>query len=384
MRGWRRRLVGLAGFLMFSWPAVRVLAASWVVADARTGAILAEADGDRVAAGGAAVHLLILLSAFEQAKLGILPLDVPVSVDAQSLAELAGRRTEPVRLSGQRTYLLSDLLKAVFLTRSDLAAVAAAEAMWGSRETAIEALNERAARLGLHATRVVTLFREDPSNTTTPHDLARLGHVLLQDCAEVRRWGQLRGIPFDDGRLVLGNQHLAPAVPGTWAFFDRFAEPKKKKVLQRAGILLREENGLELLGVWLGEDEVAAALSELVGVLQDILARYEPVSMVRAGDPLKIAVTVEGGTEPAIVPIAAEDVRIAVPKGTETQVELLMQVPSVVTAPVARGEQLGEVVVRLGGRVVAVVPAVSPKTVGSRGVRSAEVQLPKRTGVGVQ
>jgi D-alanyl-D-alanine carboxypeptidase len=121
-----------------------------------------------------------------------------------------------------------------------------------------------------------------------------------------------------------------------------------------------------------------------VGVLQDTLARYEPVSMVRAGDPLKIAVTVEGGTEPAIVPIAAEDVRIPVPKGTETQVELLMQVPSVVTAPVARGEQLGEVVVRLGGRVVAVVPAVSPKTVGSRGVRSAEVQLPKRAGVGVQ
>lgn len=361
------------------WAVVSVQklqAASWAVVDVHTGALLLGDRADEAQPARAVHQLLVLLSALEQAKLGMLPLHVPVSVDADTVRELAACSGEPLaKLAANRTYLLSDLLKAVLLSRSNLAAVIAAEAMWGSRENAIEALNERARRMGFAATHVAQLTCEPSANVTTAYELARLVTTLWREHEEVRRWGTLRGFPFDEGRIVLANSHLPPSDVGVWAFYERFLDLRRsKRLFQRSGVLLSEQDGMALVAVRLGAEEVSEAMENLVANLRQAMAEYEPVTVVRAGELVNVTVFVEGGTEPFVVPAAAEEVRIPRRKGHEGHVQVMYQLPSVVTAPLAKGERLGEVVVRFDDRTVAVVPAVSPKTIASRGVRAAGAQ----------
>ncbi len=372
--GWLVRL-GLVLCVSGAVAVSRSQASSWAVVDLRTGALLLGERAEELQPAGAAYQLLVLLSALEQAQLGMLPLDVPVSVDAHTLNELGSRPGEPLRLAANKTYLFSDLLKAVLLSRSDLAAAVAAEAMWGSRDNAVEALNERAQRLGLTSTRVTGLTCEASGNVTTAYEFARLVAVLWREHEELRQWGTLRGFPFDEGRIVVANSHMPPSDVGVWAFYDRFRDSRRRaRLYQRLGALVSEQDGMALVAVRLGVEDVALAMENLIGNLQQVRAEYEPVTVVRAGELLGVRVFVEGGVEPFVVPSAAEEVRIPRRKGTDGRVEVLFQLPSVVTAPVAKGERLGELVVRFDDRAWVVVPAVSPKAIGSRGVRAADVQ----------
>lgn len=373
---WVRLGIGAIGVVASMIGAGRIWAASWVVAVARGSAMLAGEEPSQRYPAGAGYQLLVLLSAFEQAKLGILPLDVPVSVDAATVQEFSQRGHDSLPIASDKTYLLSDLLKAILLARSDLAAAAAAEAMWGYRDAAIEALNERAIRMGLVGTHVSSFSSDDPENVTTAEDLARLAAVLWSDHEEVRRWGTVRGVPFDDGRAVLANQNVLAYRPVSWAFVDRIPHKKaKKRLLQRVTVAVGIGAGMELVAARLGEEDAAVATGELVGSLQRILSDYELLPVVRAGEPLNVKIAVEGGAEPFVVPVAGEDARVPCRRSNGAQVEMFFQLPSAVTAPLTPGERLGEVVVQLDGRVVAVVPAVSPKAVRSEGVRSAGVGL---------
>ncbi|GIW45761.1 MAG: serine-type D-Ala-D-Ala carboxypeptidase [Candidatus Binatia bacterium] len=347
-------------------------AASWAVADLRTGAVLSGDQVDRPEPAGATYQLLVVLSALEQAKLGMLPLDAPVSVDAQTIEEFGRKPGELLKLAAGRPYVLGDLLKAVLLARSDLAAVAAAEAMWGSRDNAVEALNERTRRLGLTVTRWSVLSSDAADNVTSAREVSRLVACLWREHEEVRQWGTLRGFPFDQGRIVLANNHLPPSDVGVWAFYDRFRDVRgKRKSYQRLGVLVSEREGMALGVVQLGVEELANGVPRMVELMRSALAEYEPVTIVREGESLNVRVLVDGGLESSIVPTAARDLKIVRRKGSEPRFQMLFQVPSVVTAPIAKGEQLGEIVVQFEDNVIGVVPAVSPKSVSSQGVRSA-------------
>ena len=69
---------------------------------------------------------------------------------------------------------------------------------------------------------------------------------------------------------------------------------------------------------------------------------------------------VAGGASETVRPIAADEVSYVVRKGQAQDLHVTYQIPSVISAPVAKHQALGEVVVRDRERVVGVVPAVSP------------------------
>ena len=202
--------------------AAQVAPSRTILIDALSGQVLQEQNADAVVRSGSLNQLMILLLSLEEAGMGALPLDVPVTVSATvaSSAPASPVRTPvktkraktlappalPPRLAllSDRAYVLSDLLKAMLLTGSNDAAVAVAEAIAGSETACVELMNARAQRLGMEATRYATITGDGAGDATTARDLARLAHALVQYAA-VLEWSSLNGLPFDQGALLLHN-----------------------------------------------------------------------------------------------------------------------------------------------------------------------------------
>lgn len=370
---WRMWLLGSAIF----WAAANSLAASGVelppgllVVDANSGAFLQGSRADEPRPAGALHQWMVLLAAQEQAALEALPLEAPVAASRETITDWSKNRAEVLRLDPARTYLLSDLLKAVALTGSDLAAVVAAEAMWGSKETALEALNERARHLGLTVTRFSSLRADDPGNVTTAREAALIAVRLVQPSSLLRQWSTLRAIPFDDGRSVLANRNWLPEARFSWGYLDRVGVPPKQ--IARLAAVCAERGDLKLLAVSVGAAPTKDVLANLEQALAAIEHEYEQVQLVRAEEALQIRIEVEGGKQKSVVPIAGQDFALPLRRGMTTQgLQVRYQLPSAVTAPVARGEVLGEVIIEQEGRVLAVIPAVSPVTIEAQGVQAA-------------
>lgn len=355
-----------------SWAGVQngELPLAVLVADANSGAFLQGSHENEPRPAGALHHWMILLAAQEQEALGTLPLDVPVAVSRETVAAWSRNRTEVLRLDPTRTYLLSDLLKAVVLAGSDLAAVVAAEAMWGSKETAVEALNQRGERLGLRVTRFASLHADDPNNITTAQEAALVALRLAREPSLLRHWGALRAIPFDDGRRVLANRNWLPETRFAWGYLDRVHVGPKQ--VARLAAVCAERGDLQLLAVSVGTAPTKVVLSLLEQALAGVGQEYEQVRLVRADEALQVRIEVEGGKQKTVVPVAGQDFSLPVRRGTTTEgLQIRYQLPSAVTAPVIRGEVLGEVIIEQEDRVLAVIPALSPVTIEGQGLQAA-------------
>ena len=114
-----------------------------ILVDAATGQVLEARNADTPCQGAAINQLMLLLLSLEQAELGGLPLDVPVTIGPQASRVSKSRSEEgsgaaSMHLREDQTYLLSDLLKAMLITSADDVAVAVAEAIMRRARTLLE------------------------------------------------------------------------------------------------------------------------------------------------------------------------------------------------------------------------------------------------------
>ena len=84
--------------------------------------------------------------------------------------------------------------------------------------------------------------------------------------------------------------------------------------------------------------------------------------MARRGETLPVRVQVASGS--VIQPVAAEDVRVVVPKRDVSALKIEYDIPSEFSGPLLAGSPIGIVNVSAGGRIVTRVAALSPVSVG--------------------
>jgi D-alanyl-D-alanine carboxypeptidase (penicillin-binding protein 5/6) len=384
--GWRG---GAVVFLIavVAWPGGVVAAGartpSSVLLEATTGEILSATDPDRAVPVGSLYQLMILLLSLEQSELGTLRLNVPVTVSAapRPAARRADMRSRveaasALPLRAERTYLLSDLLKAVAVSGADDAAVAIAEAIAGSLSGCLESMNARAERLGMTATHFGTLaaFQADPraEDRTTARDMARLAHVLA-GYPMVLEWTSLSGLPFADGAALLRNTNpligLVAGVDGMHV--GRAALPRQAA---SSVVLTALRHGLRLIAVNLDAGDSAAQFRTAVDSLEWGFANYERVELVKQGESLNFSVEIDGGAHADVTPLAGETFAVVRHRDEERNFQLRYQLPSMLTAPIERQQQIGEIIVEERGSLLAVIPAVSPVSVPAVGVLSAALR----------
>jgi D-alanyl-D-alanine carboxypeptidase (penicillin-binding protein 5/6) len=339
-----------------------------ILIDAGSGRSLREQDADAPRPLGSLSQLMLLLLSLEQSALGVLPLDVPVTVSSAA-ASNAGVPFRP-----GKTYLLSDLLKAVTIASANDAAVAVAEAIAGSVPACVDLMNARAQRLGMAATRYSSIGTVSPlaaaaPESTTAHDLARLAQALVRHPA-VLEWASLSGVPFDQGSVLLRNTNqLLGAVPGVDGLQTSSVRVRQGGSFSVIASARRGE--LQLVAVVLDAADTSTRYSTAAELLEWGFAHYERIEIIRKGEPVNLPVRVLNGTVSQVTPVAGQTLSLLRRRDDERDLQLRYQLPVAVRAPLHRHQAIGEVIVEEKGQLVAVIPILSPTGVAATSVLSA-------------
>ncbi len=330
-----------------------------LVEDADTGKVLYAYNADMPWPPASMAKMMMLLVAEDQIRAGRVHLNDPVVISANA-AHTGGTR---LGLRTGQVYPLGELMKAALVRSANDAAVAVAEKVGGSVPGCVALMNQKAHSLDLRATHYNTVDGLPPTaghdvDVTDAYDLAAIGRAIIHN-TDLLRWSSQESCPFDNGERMLHNtNHLIGHFDG--------CDGIKTGFTYHAGFNLTataKRGDLRLIAVVLGAPSNPGRFRQAARLLDWGFDNFTALTLARRGEVLPVRVQVASGT--MIQPVAAQDVKVVLPKRDVSEVKIEYDIPSAFNGPLLVGSPIGLVNVRAGGQVLTRVAAISPVSVGT-------------------
>ncbi len=324
--------------------------------EAETGQILFAQNSSKQWPAASLTKMMVALLTLEEIDRGRLSLQTPVTI-SQRASQAGGRA---INLRPGEVFPLEELLQAMVVTSANDAAVAVAERLKGSVNGCVVAMNRRAQELGMNQTRYQTvnglpLTDGTPPDLSSAADMATLARTLVKH-KQILQWTSQHSIPFRDGRVMLPNtNHLVGKVAGVDGLKTGFTYKARFNLVTTA-----QRDQLRLIAVVMGGQSSQLRFRIAADLLEWGFAHFTRLRLIKSGEPVGAEVRVEYGSVSTLQPVAAADAAFLLRKGEGEDFQVSLQLPPVVVAPIARHQVLGELVVRNGTRVLAIIPALSP------------------------
>ena len=302
--------------------------------------------------------MMVALLTFEAIERQEVSLRTPILISQRASNE-GGRK---IYLRKGEEFPLEELLKAMMVTSANDAAIAIAERLYGSVESCVAAMNRRADQLGMQDTLYRTpnglpLKDGTPPDVSSAVDQAALAKTLAQHPL-LLEWTSRNKIPFRAGRVSLPNTNkLVGKVPGVDGLKTGFTNKARYNLVTTA-----QRGSLRLIAVVLGGRSSSLRFRTAANLLEWGFDHFTRMNVVESGKPVG-EVRVEKGSSSTLRPIAAQDASLLMRKEEVEDLKIVPQLPSVVLAPIARDQVLGQVVVQANDRTVAIIPAISPRNI---------------------
>ncbi len=330
-----------------------------IVVERESGRVLFEDNADLPwppASMAKMMTVLVALDAVDESKIS---LDDPVRVSRRA-ASMGGSQ---VFLAEGEVFPLKDLLEATMVPSANDAAMAVAEHVGGSAEAFIERMNDKSQQLGLGNTRFHTVHGLPPGPGQEPdlmsaRDLAAVARALLA-YPSARKWASTSEAGFRGGAFHMRNTNrLLRTMPGAYGVKTGFTAAAGFE-LTAAG----ERDGLDLVAVVLGVPRKGASFERARELLERGFREWVSVHPIEAGSAVGTRVPVAGGSHGIVRGQAVRDVHLLLPRDQARALSIEVKLPGEIEAPVSRGQQIGEVVVRRGDETLAAVPVVADRDV---------------------
>lgn len=331
---------------------------SVILTEASTGRVIFEKNADErrhVASVTKVMTILLTLEAIDEGRVSLED-SVPVS------ARASGMGGSQVFLDANENYKLSDLLKSMIVASANDAAVALAEYLDGAQEAFVRRMNERAAELGLENTHYVNCTGlPAQGHYTTARDVARLSaeldkHPLYYEYSTI--W--MDEIAHKGGRVTqLTNTNRLIRFYDSCDGYKTGSTNEARYCISATA----KKNGMRLIAVVLGTHAGQTRFDEARSMLEYGFSGYQLFSPIKAGDSLDMAVPVRLGGSDQVCVVSGGTSELLLKKGDQGQITLEAALVESVSAPVRKGDVLGEIRVKQGEEVVQAVPAVAGETV---------------------
>lgn len=337
--------------------------AAALLMEADSGQVIFEMNADSPRPVASVTKVMTILLTLEALDAGRLRVDDVVTV-SQGAAGMGGSQ---VLLDVGERQTVGTLLKCMIVGSANDAAVALAEALYGGEDACADAMNRRAAELGMADTHFVNCTGLPAEGQhTTARDVAVMSrqmfsHPLYFDYSNI--W--MEDIDHGDGRVtqLVNTNKLIKLYDG--------CDGGKTGSTNEAGYCVSataERGGMRLVAVVLG----AAAGKERFAIAQQMFdygfANYRRYPVATRGTRIRGGLPVTGGARDTVPLMLDGDLTLLVGKGEEPGVQLVPELPEALAAPVEAGQRVGSVAVRLDGRTLAQIPIVACETVEAKGL----------------
>jgi D-alanyl-D-alanine carboxypeptidase (penicillin-binding protein 5/6) len=337
---------------------VDTIARQVILIDFDTGAVLLEKNHDERMPPSSMSKLMTMYVVFDLLKQGRLRLDqqLPVSERAWRM----GGSKMFVQIGAQVS--IENLARGVIVQSGNDACIVLAEGISGSEQQFAELMNETARRIGLRN----STFRNatgwpDPEHRMTARDLATLARRIITDHPEYYRFYNERSFRWNDISQENRNPTLA-RVAG--------ADGLKTGHTEEAGFGLTASairNGRRLILVVNGLPTMRARAEESERLLEWGFREFDNVVIFRAADTVE-EVPVWLGEKPTVPLVAGRDLVLTLPRQWRRNLQARVRYEAPVPAPIAKGQELGKLVVSGQGVPEMEVPLIAGADVDRLGL----------------
>jgi D-alanyl-D-alanine carboxypeptidase (penicillin-binding protein 5/6) len=340
-------------------PAPPAIAASgYLLIDIDSDAVLAANDPDQRLEPASLTKIMTAYVVFRELRGGSVKLSDQVLVSEKAWKTPGSRMFIEVN----KRVSVEDLLKGMIIQSGNDASVALAEHVAGSEDAFANLMNEHARRLGMENTQFVNATGlPDEQHYTTPHDIARVTEAMIREFPELYKLYSVREFTFNDIRQHNRNKLL-------WR--DESVDGVKTGHTDAAGYCLvasAKRDGMRLVSVVMGTESEKARLKESQSLLNYGFRFYETHRLYGAADRLTRTRVWMGDREEVSLGLA-EALYVTIPRRQYDKLNARTEIRSQLQAPLAKGQQVGEVIVELDGDVITRQPLVTLDEVAEGGI----------------
>ncbi|MBT9382905.1 D-alanyl-D-alanine carboxypeptidase [Pseudooceanicola sp. CBS1P-1] len=349
--------------------------------DVTTHTVLLAKNADEPLPPASMSKLMTLYIAFEAIKSGQLSMDEELPV-SQHAMDYGG---STMFLDTTDHVKVKDLLQGIIVLSGNDACAVIAEALSpdGTEAGFARLMTKRAQELGMtHSHFANSNGWPDPQQRMSVHDLAILATHIIQDFPEYYPFFAEQTYKFD-GRAPQNIHNRNPLLA-----MGIGADGMKTGHTQEAGYGLvgsAKQDGRRIVFVVSGLDSVQARAEESRSIVNWAFRQFSEGTLVKAGETVTTAAVHEGSV-PSVKLTVANDLTTLIPvlQGGDINAEAVYNEP--LSAPIAKGQEIGKLILRPEGLPEKSVPLVAAEAVPSGGftakIKSAATYLLRRVSEG--
>ena len=354
----------------------QVEAPSYILMEASTGKVICEENATERRSPASITKIMTLLLIFEHLNTGRIKLesDVVTSAYAKSMGG------SQVFLEEGEVQTLETIIKCIAVASGNDASVAAAEFIAGSEEEFVKMMNDKAAELGMNDTHFEDCcgLTDSDNHYTTAKDVAIMSRELITRYPEVFDYTK---IWMEDITHVTNQGNSTFTLSSTnkllkmYEWTTGLKTGSTSKALYCLSATASKDN-IDLIAVVMGSPNNKVRFQDAMTLLNygySVSALYEDENK----DTLP-AIPVKGGVEDEAALIYKEPFRYLDSEGKNLSViEKTISLPPEISAPINRGDAVGEAVYTLEGKRIGSVSILSNVTIVKAGYKDYVVKVCK-------
>ena len=336
--------IGFKGKSLFAAPeySAKPDARSCILMDGKTGAVLYEYNADEALPPASVTKVMTMLLVFEALDEGTLTLNETVRI-SEAAASMGGSQ---IFLAPGEEMSVDDLLKGLIVSSANDAAVALAEAISGSEEAFVVRMNARAAELGMQNTHFENTNGLDDTtenHVTSARDIAIMTKALIRH-EKVFDYTTIWMDTIRNGTFGLSNTNkLIRFYKGATGLKTGSTEKAKFCISATA-----ERDGLSLIAVVMGSPTKETRNALAASLLDFGFANYGCYSSPsEAMNDIRIT----GGVGNTLATVK-ESFSATVEKAKISKIEVRVDIPEKLAAPIVEGQKIGTVTYLEGGKEI--------------------------------
>jgi D-alanyl-D-alanine carboxypeptidase (penicillin-binding protein 5/6) len=321
-------------------------AAAYIILDHNSGKIIAENNSDEQRAPASLTKLMTSYVVFKRLKEEFISLDDEVKISEKAW-----------KTGGSRSFIeigklikLEDLLMGMIIQSGNDASVALSEHVAGSEGTFVLFMNEYALDLGMDNTNFENASGLPHDNQyTSARDIAILSSAIIREFPDFYQWYSQKEFTYNNIRQSNRNKLL-------WS--DATVDGLKTGYTEKAGYCLvtsANRVGMRLISVVLGSDSPTVRVSETQKLLDYGFRFFETQSI----DDVSQQVPVFKSKKSSIKVGVISSPYITLPRNQFRYTTQTIHLSEQLTAPITRGDNVGELVLSFKDKVLARMPLVA-------------------------
>lgn len=338
-------------------PPPPIAANAWLLYDVTSAQLIASANQHERVEPASLTKLMTAYLAFSALRQKTLTLEQIVPVSERAWKAPGSR----MFIEPGKPVKVEELLHGMVTQSGNDASIALAEAIAGSEETFVQAMNREAQRLGMKGTGFSNATGlSDPKHYSTAYDLGLLAAALIRDFPEYYPLYSLREYRYNNINQPNRNRLL---------WLDPNVDGMKTGYTENAGFCLiasAKRGTRRLLSVVLGADSDNARAQESQKLLNYGFQFYDSVKLYDKGQAVS-TLEVWKGAERRLKAGFQSDFYVSVPRGLAGQLKADLVSTQPLVAPIGIGQKVGTVKLTLQNKPLGEYPVVALENVAIAG-----------------